>query len=293
MCVLNAGVSPASSRYTPPLPAYEVISLALVGLASGILGGLLGIGGSIIMIPFLTLFIRIDGELVDQHLAQAAAMIVNFFVAVPATLRHHRAKAVDWRAGFIMLPFGVGAIILGVLVSNYFDGRLLMGVFGVFLLYIVITNLLKVIEERRESEEDAANAEPKGTWQRLGAAGTIVGFAAGLLGIGGGTLMVPLLQRCCHFPLRRCIATSSAIMCITAAFGAVSKNLSLPELTDPGVTLENSLLIAACLSPTAFIGGLIGARLTHTLAIRWVRLAFIILLAIVSVRMLLSAFADV
>jgi len=70
---------------TSPLD-YSV--LALIGLAAGALGGLLGIGGSIIMIPALAIFL---GD--DQHLYQAAAMVVNIAVALPAAIRHKRAGA--------------------------------------------------------------------------------------------------------------------------------------------------------------------------------------------------------
>ena len=114
-------------------------------------------------------------------------------------------------------------------------------------------------------------------------AGIVTGFAAGLLGIGGGIIAVPLLQRLCHLPLRRAIACSAALMCITAAVGAVRKNLALAGLvTADGLHLDpqESLLIAACLAPTAIVGGLIGAGLTHSMPLRWLRLAFIALMSL-------------
>ena len=83
------------------MPLNEVITLLILGLAAGTAGGLVGIGGSLVIIPVLTLLM---GK--DQHLAQACAMIVNVFVAVPALLRHHQAKAVQWGVVVRMLPFG-------------------------------------------------------------------------------------------------------------------------------------------------------------------------------------------
>ena len=72
------------------MTGFDLIALALIGLLAGLLGGLLGIGGSIVMIPAMT---EVLGP--DQHLYQAAAMTVNFFVVVPAVIRHSRAGAIS------------------------------------------------------------------------------------------------------------------------------------------------------------------------------------------------------
>ena len=123
------------------------------------------------------------------------------------------------------------------------------------------------------------------------AVGLVTGIVGGLLGIGGGNISVPLLQRFARLPLRQCIATTAAFMCISASVGAVRKNLALPALTDSaglplGLDWHESLRIAACLAPTAVLGGLIGGRLTHILPLRWVRLSFILLLAWAALDML-------
>jgi uncharacterized membrane protein YfcA len=232
------------------------------------------------MIPVLTLLLH-----QDQHLSQAAAMIVNFFVAAPAAMRHHRARAVPVRAVTRTMPAGLLMIMIGVEASNHIDGRMLMKLFGAFLVYVVIVNVRKLFGAGSREDDQAV----RDGWIRCSAVGTIAGFAAGLLGIGGGIIAVPLFQRLCHLPLRRSIAASAAVMCVTSMLGAVRKNLALSDLTDlAGVHLDpmQSLLIAACLAPTAIIGGVYGAGLTHSLPLRWVRLAFVILLAVASVRFL-------
>ena len=73
------------------------------------IGGLVGVGGSIVIIPVLTLLMH-----TNQHLSQAAAMIINVFVAAPALLAHIRAKAVRWDVVARMLPFGLVFILIGV-----------------------------------------------------------------------------------------------------------------------------------------------------------------------------------
>ena len=257
-----------------------VLCYLAVGLVAGGLGGLLGIGGSIIIIPAMTLLFS-----KDIHLAQGAAMIVNVFVAVPATLQHHRAGAVQWPVVWKTLPFAIVLIVVGVAVGNAIDAELLTAVFGVFLLYVVAVNTRRlIISYRLPFVPIEDRPPPRLSMTRLGIVGSIVGFMAGVLGIGGGTVTVPLYQRVCRMPLRHCIATSSALMCLTAAVGAVRKNMTLAE---HGLDWHESVMIAALVSITAVAGGTIGARLTHVLPLMVVRLAFVILLAITAARMLL------
>ncbi|MCP3905656.1 MAG: sulfite exporter TauE/SafE family protein [Planctomycetes bacterium] len=250
-----------------PFEPLEFISLLTLGLVAGIVGGLVGLGGSIIIIPVLTLLVDRN-----QHVAQAAAMIVNVFIAVPALYRHLRAGAVRWEVAARMLPFGILLVLAGVEASNRVDAVILQRLFGIFLVYIVIFKLRQLYLDRKRTERPA----PRLGWAQLGFVGGATGFMAGLLGIGGGPVSVPLLQRICRLPLRESIGGAAALMCLTAAFGAVSKNVALGSL---GLSLNDSLALAAALAPTALIGALIGAGLTHDLPLRWVRVAFLVLIA--------------
>ncbi len=253
--------------YTANVTWMEVFELLVLGLATGVVGGLLGIGGSIIIIPFLILILNLN-----QHLAQAIAMIINVFVALPALLQHHRAKAVRWDVMLRMLPLGIVFILVGVESSNRVDAALLKRIFGAFLIYIIIINVRQLLSRRPEPEKH----QQRVGWIPIGSIGAVTGFIAGLLGIGGGNISVPLLQRIGNLPLRQCIATSAGFMCVSASFGATRKVFSLASLDqDP----YRCLMLAAILAPTAIIGGLIGGRLTHILPLTWVRLAFILLLS--------------
>jgi len=260
----------------------EIIELVMIGLMAGTLGGMLGVGGSIIMIPALAIVLG-----PEQHLYQAAAMIVNIFVAVPATLRHWRAGAVRLDVAGKMLPFALVAIILGVILSDQLDGKTLQRVFGVFLIYVILFNVVRLLRPLPEPELDAQRIG----WPTTGTVGSVMGGLAGLLGIGGGGIAVPLLQRICNLPLRQSIATSSAVMCLTAIIGAIAKNWTLSQhasMQEPERMLQvaESVQIAVLLIPTAIIGGSFGAALTHLLPLWWVRLAFTLLMIGACIRML-------
>ncbi len=262
--------------------------IALVGLGAGLLGGMLGVGGSIIMIPVMVmLFGQSERPGFNQHLYQAAAMIVNVAVVAPATVRHVRAGALVPAAFKKILPIAMAFIAVGVLASNLaiFDpdrqwcganGPTWLGrVLAVFLVYVIVVNILRLFGPQLAAVEPGDRTHGgRITWPRCSIVGSVMGFCAGLMGIGGGAIATPLQQITMKLPLRSCIANSAAIICLTAAFGAVVKNATLP----PEVQLSASLTLAGLFAPTAIIGALVGSRLTHVLPRQVVRSIFILVL---------------
>ncbi len=252
------------------LDAATITAIAGVGLAAGALGGLLGIGGSVVMIPALAIILGSkDPE--SQHLYQAAAMAVNIAVSAPAAAEHIRRGALHKRLFVWVLASALIAIVLGVLASDRMDGLTLRRVFAVFLVYVALNTILKLLRGTPELKPSQERVTPL----RGSTVGGVMGFAAGLLGIGGGTLTVPLAQTLCRLPLKQCIAVSSAVMCITAAVGATMKIWTLPQ---HGFKPTHAIAIALLLTPTAVLGGGLGARLTHRLPLSAMRGVFIALL---------------
>lgn len=259
------------------LTTQDVAITAAVGLLAGVLGGLLGIGGSIILIPGMALaFGSSNPE--SQHLFQASAMVVNVAVSLPAALRHHKAGVVRHDLFRILLISAGVMIVVGVLVSNVFPGLVLRRIFAVFLAYVMFSNLVKLVRKQPDFPSDDA----KVTWPRAGTAGGVMGFAAGVLGIGGGVIGIPFMQVLCRLPLRQCIGVSSSVMCLTAIVGA---SIKIGTIEQHGFPISDALLISALLAPTAFVGGRFGAGLTHKLPLPVVQGVLIVLLAVSVWRM--------
>lgn len=265
-----------------------ILVITLVGLGAGLLGGMLGVGGSIIMIPVMVmLFGQNDRPGFNQHLYQAAAMIVNVAVVAPATLRHVRAGALLPDAFKKILPATLLFVAVGVAASNlaiFQTDRQWYGASGptwlgralaVFLVYVIYVNIRRLFGPRFATVEPGDRTHGgRITWPRCTMVGSAMGFCAGLMGIGGGAIATPLQQVSMKLPLRNCIANSAAIICLTAAFGAIVKNATLPD----DVHLATSLTLAGLFAPTAIVGGLIGAKLTHILPRQLIRTIFICLL---------------
>ena len=155
------------------LTVSDVPAVLAIGLGSGIVGGLLGFGGSVLMIPLLT-------SVLDrgQHLAQASAMIVNAVIAAPALWRHHRAGAVRWPLVWRMLPFAIVAILLGVEVGNRMESDVLRRLFGAFLVYVVVFDIGKIIWRHVRPPKPHPPHAPSSVW-RAGSVGGTVGTARG------------------------------------------------------------------------------------------------------------------
>jgi len=254
-------------------------AITSLGLIAGVLGGLLGVGGSVIMIPGLTLLL---GR--HQHLYQAAAMIANVAVSLPAAGRHYRAGAMVPRALAWMLPAALVFVLLGVWGSNLSvfagaDGGIWLGrLLAVLLVYVIVLNVRRLVVPPVSGDGGEVPVSPG----RATGVGTVMGATAGLLGVGGGSIAVPLQQVLLKLPLRACIANSSALICLSATLGAIYKNISLSQ---HGYGWGQSLTLALILAPTCVLGGHLGAALTHKLPIRQVRLAFIVLMIAAAVKM--------
>lgn len=256
---------------------------ALIGFGAGVFGGLLGIGGSIIMIPLLTLA---HGP--NQQLYQAAAMIVNVPVAASATIKHALRKVIRRSVVAALLPTALVGILVGVALSNSIPTGWLQILFAMFLVWVGVTELARLLRGGGETSEAPPAGERTPSKGSLALIGGVNGVVAGLLGIGGGVVLIPLLRRFCGLELRTAIAASSMTMLITASVGALYKNLALPELTAPdGTPLEigESILIATAMFPPAFVGSYLGAGLTHRLPVPSIKTIFAILVLVAAARM--------
>ncbi|MFG0305201.1 MAG: sulfite exporter TauE/SafE family protein [Phycisphaerales bacterium JB040] len=298
-----------------------VIASIVIGLVAGLVGGMAGIGGSIIMLPALALWFGYDTPgRTEHHAYMAAAMCVNAVVAFFSARKHAAKGAVHTPTVTVLLPAMIAAIVAGVLISNQFDGTIPKLALVVFILgycvYCVIpprkpsphakadpndpngavlrpegrsTPTSKPSPHAEGDPEDPNGAvlRPEGRSTppqrlRLSAVAALTGFAAGFLGIGGGIILVPLLQVVGKIPLRRAIAASATVMIFTAPIGAA---LKLSTLHTFGIDWLDALALASLMAIGAVLGARAGATLTHSLRLPHLKLAIALILAAAAVRM--------
>ena len=259
----------------------DYAALVLIGLVMGLFGGLLGIGGSVVMIPAMAM---VFGE--NQHLYQAAAMICNFFVSISALVSHRKEKVLVASVLKWMIPLGITGILVGVTISNASvfagDKSYLLGrAFGVFLVYVIVYNTLKLVRPKRAINAETGERSFSKTVSMI--IGSVTGTAAGLLGMGAGTVSTPLQQIWLKMPIKKAMSNSSAMITSMALIGALYKNLTLGR---HGLDMADSVRIAAVIIPTAIVGGFFGGKLMHALPKNVVRAVFVGVLILAAIKML-------
>jgi uncharacterized membrane protein YfcA len=274
-----------------------IIEYMAFGLFGGMIGGLLGVGGSIGTIPLATIFIS-----PDKQQLQCAAMICNVVVAATAYRRYLKAGAIEWIFARRIVPAAMVFALVGVAASTVIDANNFRLIFAAFLLVVALREFRLLAMGREHAPDDARELSVS----RGAGIGTIMGFLSGLLGVGGGVVGVPLLRAWARIPMKRAVITSICTMVPLAIVGATMKSITLwntpidangvtitaasaaiaAAATDtpaPGNALTPALLIAACMIPTAMIGSWMGASINvHVTgkAVRWVLAAYLPLAAV-------------
>ena len=244
--------------------------LAGGGLTSGILAGFLGIGGGIILVPLLVTL----GYTPLQAVATSSLAIVVTSIS---------GSAYNWRMGYFDLKrviyLGIPAIAtapLGVYIGNLIPSYILLAVFGVLLLINIY-----LVELRKQLSQRGSNSSEKQynpIVSRIGT-GSIAGILAGLLGIGGGVILVPLQMLLLKEPIKIAIQTSLGAIVATAISACTV------HAANGNILLLQGLLLGS--------GGLFGAQLSTRclpkLPDSTVRKIFRLFLAILSVYMFWQA----
>jgi uncharacterized protein len=197
----------------------------LVGIGVGLLSGLVGIGGGIVMVPFLYAFYAHPewfGVSVPGAVVVAVAHATSLFVIVPTSIRgaitFHGAGLVVWPAVWAIAPASVVAAFVTARIAPALPGELLQLAFGL----VLLASAVRMLKPRRlpasgESPPPRRRLHPGITLP----VGVAVGVFSALLGVGGGIVAIPLLVHLVGLQLREVAATSMGIIAVTATAGTV------------------------------------------------------------------------
>ena len=230
-----------------------ILIILALGLTVGVLVGLLGIGGGVVLVPAMVYLLGYD-----QHLAQGTSLFILLPPIGLGALREY------WKNGQVDLPAGIYCAI-GFLLGGYVGGRIavpmpsrdLRGVFGCFLILSAVLLWRKTLA----SPKPASVATGVRTNNLLRTLGILVvaafcGVAAGMVGIGGGVLLVPLLGLLFGFSQHRAQGTS-----LVALIPPTGLLAFLAYAKAGYVSWQTGLLLI----PGVFVGGILGGQLARRL----------------------------
>lgn len=266
------------------------IAASLVfGLFSGVVSGLVGIGGGVLLVPFLYFMLEHGGWSGIQIpadratlVAHATSLSVIVVTALSALRTYARAGLVPWR---VMAPMALGAALVAVemarLASSFPEALLRLG-FVVFL-FLVGLRLLTSSDTAAEGVAAHAAGPPHPMPGLLG--GVVIGAVAPLLGVGGGTLAIPFLIYVVHVDIRRVAAGSVGVVAAAAAAGMIGYMTVGGGADLPGTFGLIHVPLALSLAPGSMVGARLGARLNQRIHAGLLRRLFAVLLLALAARL--------
>ncbi|MCB1734545.1 MAG: sulfite exporter TauE/SafE family protein [Gammaproteobacteria bacterium] len=253
------------------------------GLMSGVAAGLLGVGGGLIIVPALIFSLPLLGSdyappaTYIVHVAVGTSLAVIVFTAIASTRAHHRRNGVLWPVWRAATPGLLIGALLGAALADAMSGDLLRRLFGGF-------ELLIALELAFGKEPDAHRSLP-GRWTLFGA-GTLIGTVSSVLGIGGGTLSVPML-RWCRVSIREAIGTAAAMGIPIALAGAIGFLMNgIGEATGGAQIGYLSWPAMMAIAGASLFTAPIGTRLAYLLPEKVLRRVFAGFLALVAIRLM-------
>jgi uncharacterized protein len=260
------------------------------GVAAGVFGSLLGLGGGILIVPLLTLGFGLPlREAVGVSLV---CVIVTSGAAAAVYLERHVANL---RLGMTLELFTAIGALIGGLVAFLVSERILAGLFAAMLIYVAISMARRHDPEPVEADVDRTPAEslpfglaldgPGYAVRNLGpgvVGSLFAGVVSALLGIGGGLIKVPVMHLLMGVPLRVSTATSNLMIGVTASASAI-------------IYLVRGGIDPYVAGPTAigvFLGATLGSRTAHRIDFRILRILFVVVLSWTAFEMLRRALAS-
>ena len=231
------------------LIALTVGLAVVVGVTLGLLGG----GGSILMVPLL---VYVAG--MDTKEAIAASLVVVGVTAAVSVIGHARAGRVRWRTGLIFGAAGMAGALAGGFIGGHLPGQLLMLAFA----GMMVATAVAMLRDRKDVDPAKAHTElPVG---RVLLDGAVVGLITGLVGAGGGFLVVPALALLGGLPMGVAVGTSLLVIAMKS-FAGLTGYLASVSIDWP---------VVGAITAAAVVGSLLGARLVGRIPADALRRAF-------------------
>jgi uncharacterized membrane protein YfcA len=218
----------------------------IIGLSGGLLGGLIGIGGGIIMIPLMTRLANLTQ--IQAHGTSLMAVVFTGLIGAGTYFLH---GTVDWQAALLLTVTAVLTARYGALFANSLPEKKLKKAFGIFLVTISLFLLVK---------SSILGIIHRPAWWVQAVAylftGAITGFVSGMMGVGGGGIMIPLMVLLAGLNQHTAQGTSLLVMVPAGLSGALTHY----RLGNVQTTIVGGMVMGA------MAGGYLGASAANLLS---------------------------
>ena len=255
---------------------------ALTGAFAGLIAGVVGIGGGIIVVPALYYAFHQMQEIpliYEMHMASGTSLAIMIFTSQASIRAHRRQGAIQWPIFYRLWPGIVTGTILGAIFAGFLPTSILKFIFGIVLLLIAINMLIHV-------QINYPRRFPRG-WVNY-VVSLLIGFKSGLLGIGGGTVIIPYLNYC-GMDTHRIPGVSSLCTFTVAIIGTIafiitgSQEAGLPSFCTGYVYWPAVIWVAI---PSVLFAP-VGAHLTYALPVQQLKYGFTAILLIAAMDLLI------
>lgn len=245
----------------------QLLVLGLLGVLGGILAGVVGVGGGIVFVPAL---VYVVGWGIKE--AVAASLVIIIFASLTGTWRNQKsADPTDWRTAFILSSTVAPATLIGVYISRNSPSVVVEVVFSLVLLALAYPTA------RGRPDFDEGSRKIPVALVLL--AGLFIGTLAGLVGVGGGVVLVPLMVLGLGLTVKRAVSTSLAVVMFAGVVGAVGYI----------ATGFSDYVALAPLVAGSMVGAVVGVRLRDLLPDRALKIGFALFMVVTALRTLAGA----
>jgi uncharacterized membrane protein YfcA len=261
-----------------------IIGLLVLGAATGFAAGLLGIGGGMLMVPFITMILTAKQFPQEHvvHMAIATSLATIMFTSISSVRAHHKRGAVIWRIAKLLVP----GILIGSWIGPWIGAQMNSTALAAFFALFVAFSATQMLIDKKPAASRNLPGAPG-----MFAAGGVIGVLSGLVGAGGGFISVPFMAWC-NVKIRNAVATSAALGFPIALAGTLSNiyyGMHVPDLPSGslGYIYLPALLVISLASVTT---APLGARTAHNLPVKTLKRIFAFMLYALAAYMFYKAF---